>query len=247
MSEKREIHLFLNTKDAIRETNYRFLWELRSPMLDSIVNYNLSLESAEFINAVYAFTNYNNTLRIEFNGIGTFDVSIPENNYTGNQLATALAANILSVTGQAITVSYDSQSDKLTFSHGVTFRFYNTTNTTIYDNLGLDTTSDAFVNFQSSWTSSYPVRLVNTNYIDLQTNVPTLNIVGNRTDNVLARIPVLGDFNAKIAYQSTNQDKGFITMGTLNRLIIQMVDDRGNPFEMPPTEPISLKFKIREV
>lgn len=177
----------------------------------------------------YSFYNINTSNNIfRFNLIAGDEISliIPPGNYNINQLVLFLNTNM----SNYMTCSYNSVSNKITFSNSATSFVI------IYNDftriLGFST-SNFWV---TSVTAPYCVNLYTITNINVETNLLTYNYsnVPNETttQTILANIPVLTQPMGLIGYENKGDYKVNLYVGELNNLAIKLKDNKGNLIDM---------------
>lgn len=180
----------------------------------------------------YSFYNINSSNNIlKYNLIGTeqqFTVTVPQGNYNINQLLAYLNANM----GNDMSITYNSISNKVTFSNNVnTFALIHTE---LLRNLGFPDGYSSF--YVTSVTPDHCVNLYTVTNINLETNLMTYNItnITNQRTNtaILANIPVVTNPNGLIFYENLSQYKTNLYVGEMNFLNIRLLDNKGKLIDM---------------
>lgn len=176
----------------------------------------------------YSFYNINSSNNVlKYNLIGTeqqFIITVTQGNYNINQLVAYLNSNL----GNDMQVSYNSITNKVTFSNNV--NEFALINTELLKNLGWPEGTSSF--YVTNVTSPNVVNLYTITNINLETNLVTYNItnISNQRTNstILANIPVVTNPGGLIFYENLSQYKTNLYVGELNTLHIRLLDSRGN-------------------
>lgn len=241
-------YLYLNTKDCIDPTEPHIaLFQIQG----SINEFNVSklvLEAVDLNNAQYPINRYNNTLVFEEkSAASTVTLTIDPNLYTGTQMASYLTTQMTaqSLQGNTYSVSYDSQSKKLTFDVTPN-NFRITSASTCLSELGFPSTGMGSAVLLK--TSDYVVNLNGSKYIDVISNLSNRSFSSDQKSNRLVRIPISVGFGELISYQSQSSDN-YIRIGNnadMSNLELRLLDDKGNPYVINPNNPISYVFSIKQ-
>ena len=252
MATQDSLLLFISSRSNRNEESYDSSYSLKVPRLNHMQAYSLSLQNIEFANIVYPINEYNN--RVSFSeGGATISTMVPENAYSGTEMATALAlvmttASALSGLTQTYTGTYDIQSKKITITVGAgTFRFEPNSpidQFSLFESIGMDEFNLTEKSQAASHTSEYPVNVSGSSYVDVITNLSTLNYSVDTTANVLVRIPLIFSFGQMVFYEPTTDDRLAIEGQNLTDLEIRLRDDHGNPWKLPRTAHLSITLKI---
>lgn len=233
--------LFLTTRDSAGVQNYNARWSLQDPAMQLLRNFKVSLQSVQFANSVYPIGAFNSRIYISDSGaVQTLDV--PSNSYTGTEIAAALQTLFNATAGLTgvYTVIYDYQSKLLNISSTVAFLLA-TGDYDCYEELGFD--SDLFAS-ATSFTSSYPVQLSGTHYIDVLSNFSSLNFSVSGSTNTLVRIPLDVGFGEIVYYEPQTDDALEVSANQLHEVYISLRDERGYPWPLPKNSHMSLCLKV---
>lgn len=201
----------------------------------------IALKSVTLPNLVYPVNSNNNTIVFEEDGVGTdFTCTITAGSYTASELATEIKTVMDASAGaNTYTVTYDSNTYKFTFTtSGTSLRF--TSDTTADKVMGLDT---SVTTFAASITSSYPVRLDGSQYLDIICSLPSSNITSS-SKPIFQRIPLTASYGEVLFWES--QTPMYIPFRSNNiiSLDIRLIDDAGNAFTMPTNSSIQYTFML---
>ena len=208
-------------------------------------HYSISIEQAIIPNLEYPINSKNNTIvfREASDDATTYTATLTKGNYTGTTLAAEIATQMTAVTGNGYTytASFDTSTLKLDISAGLpdVFKIVEANDTLGY-NVG--------TSFVSSKIGDLPVRLDGTQYIDIVSNLQTLNLTSSGRTNVLARIQNVVNYGGILFYQNQNDaDSTQISNGALDRFELQLRDDRGRLLELPANSHFSLAFRLTRI
>lgn len=209
--------------------------------------YGFALKSAVIPNLVYPVNSSNNTFVFAEGGGSNITSTLTAQNYTGTQLASELQTVLNADGGLVYTVSYDSQTGKLTIAPSSSTVQFKTTNTAFTASfvLGFDDTTDTAD--ASSITSDYPVRLDGSMYIDIELSGMSPNTVTSKnTSTPLCRIPLAGSFGAIITYEndSVKDEMIHIDSTALSHLRMRIRDDMGSTWTLPDNAYCSFTFNL---
>jgi len=242
MSVVQSLSLFLDTNnsnspDTPADTNF----ELNFAAGNNTSNYSLSLESCSFPNSVYPINSNNNKIYFKENGGATLEATLQSNNYTGTEFATQIQTQLDAAGANTYTVTYDSQSKKITITENAanTIQLVAGDND-VYDNIGFIVTSaDA-----NSITADNPVRLDGSLFIDIITNIGTQNYSSSGRTNVLARIPLSGNFGNVIFYHDESETYLDLAEDDIGYIETRLLDDKGNTFDLPSNANVSYVLRL---
>lgn len=242
-NEGQNILLFLDSDHGtiINNTPSDVIYTLNFNTGANMENYGISLESVHLPNAVYPINSNNNKLYLSENSGATLTITIPPNNYDGDEIASELQTQLNAVGTLTYSVSYDVQSKKLTASVNLpdTFGFVEGSND-IYRELGFGTLNGQV----SSYVADYPLNLSGTQYVDLQADISSHNYSSNGKSNILERIPIDSSFGSIVYYQNSTSDYVALSEDSINTLEIRLLDDRGLLWELPRNAQVSMVLKL---
>ena len=239
--------LFLSSREQEGTLSYDAHWNIDDARLNgSNKPMVVSLDHFEVPNAVYPINATNNKVQFTTTD-GTYTATLTSQSYTGNQLATELktqmdAAGSGGGTPITFTVSYSSQTGKLTFAPSAGTVVFVTVTNDAYDSLGIDRT-----NFQaaaSSISSDFPINVAGTQYIDLVTNLSTLNHSSSSYASVLARVPMNVAWGEILYFMPASAQRIVTNAASLRDLRIQLRDDRGALWALPDNAFMSLTLRL---
>lgn len=243
-------HLLLDTRDKnSNSTNYEPEWTLD---IGKSLNghYTIGFDGCVIPNLVYPVNSSNNTFVFAEGGGSNITSTLTAQNYTGTQLASELQTVMNNDGGLVYTVSYDSQTGKLTISPSSSTVQFKTTNTSFTAGfvLGFDTSSDTAD--ASSITSDYPVRLDGSMYIDIELfGASTMSISSKNTSTPFVRIPLTSSFGSIITYdnQDISENLMSIDANNLSNLRLRIRSDTGSNWLLPDNAYCSFVFNLYQV
>jgi hypothetical protein len=244
-------HLYLDTRESDGTSNYNTYWYLNNPRFVLMRDFDVCLRSIEFPNTVNPTNEYNNVVVFTPDSIEALSVALEPGSYTGDVYAATIAAGMQQVLQQydtptyaaaVVTGSYDSLSKKITLVCSVPIKFVLASNSA-YEQMGFDESS--FNTTATDWTSTYPVNLSGTAYVDVVTNltVPSYNM--RNSGHLLCRIQVDESFGNVIFYKNESTDMVQCTSRHIDRVEIKLFDDHGNPFKLPDNAHMSLVLTLQ--
>jgi hypothetical protein len=243
----RKIHdmsslVLLNTRDSETSVNYNTFWQIQRPQLNTLKGFKLSLQNIEFANTVYPINANNNIVTFDEGG-GSLTATLTANSYTGSELASHLKTQMDAAVGagDTYTVTYDSQSKKLTIASTGTYFFVSGVANHAFDELGITTLDDAAA---ASRTSDVPINVSGSQYVDIVTDLSNLNYSSSTTAHVLARVPLNVAFGQVVFYEPNNDGSLFSTVDHLDYVSMALRDDKGNLWELPSNSYVSLVLKL---
>jgi hypothetical protein len=197
---------------------------------NNIVRVFVRVLNAQIPVSFYTIDATNNILSYKLTSSSTIKLVVVAN---GNYNATTFIAKLTSffiANGDPITVSFNSQTGKLTFASTVSYTYYNKgiNGCTMGDVIGIGTTSIA----GTVKTCPYPLNLLNKSKLFIQSN--SLFNVAYTSYNLgftttIAAIPVNQPPYNLINYVSLSEsDKVVIHNTTLNSIDIQILDETDN-------------------
>jgi hypothetical protein len=257
--------LFLSTRNSQVTETYDALYSVYLPRLNILKGYYMALQNIEFPNTVYPINSKNNVLLWDDYDdslaatVSNLQITVPENNYTGPQLATKLQELMRAVSTIDYIVSYDDQAKKMVFQGDVndTLLWVSVSNS-MYEELGFSETGASFSTAQditpgadltaaNNFSSDHPINISGTAYVDVVTNLSTLNHSLGTTANVLVRVPMNVAFGNVVFYEPATDDALFIPAQRLDEFFVQLRDDKGNSWELPPLSHVSMTMKITPI
>lgn len=229
--------LFLNTRNSSTNLTYNPSWNLSNAVqFRNATAFSMAFVSAEFANTVYPINAYNN--KLYFTDTTTRTATVPVNNYTGTQLATELQTQMNAESTTNYTVTFDSQSKKITITGDASFIItdgaYN-----MNEELGIE-----YFTAGTTMVGDNPINLSGTAFVDVLINVSTSNFHSGNYQNVLTRIPVNGNFGDVVYYQAPQIMEMMLYDGTLDNIYCQLRDDKGNLWTLPSNSHLSLTLKL---
>lgn len=244
--------ILLNTRTADNGTNYDAQWDIHYPRLNNMNSYVLSLKALQVANLVYPINQYNNTFTFfETGAVGSTTSTLTAQGYTGSELATELALQMTSdsPTSWVYSGSYDTQTKKITITETTnvlnTFIFMASTDYNAYEELGFDLSAGVLTVASNTHTSTGPINVSGTSYIDIITSFGTLNYShGPKQAPIFARIPMTANFGSVFFYEASFDDPLEISANEIRDIRVTVRDDKGNPWVLPANGFLSLEFGV---
>lgn len=239
--EAQGMPLFLHSYNARESAPATYEWLINDSHLNAFREFSVAVHNMTFPNTVYPINTYNNLLYLVENGGATVVVTIPINNYTGAQYATALETALNAAGALVYTVTYDAQSLRLTVSvpGPDVFEFVAGAND-IYSESGFIVPTGQV----SSLTGPNPVMLSGTNVIELVTNFSTHTHSSSSLVNVINLIPVPVSFGGIVFYQASVNDEVDTIEGQLHSIRIQFFDMKRRPWPLPSNADWTIGLRI---
>lgn len=231
-------YIHLNTRDRESGTNQNATFSVRRGSLPEA--FRATLESIQFPHQMYPFSTDRENTFLEVIESGTpktvvFDVN---RNYTGTSLATELTTAMNAAMTGTVTVTYDTETKKLTFVSTATFSF--SAASTSLNELGSPSTTVT----ATSHESRFPVDLSGTKYVDV---VSTMgghrNVCTTGPYGVLARMPALASFGEVVLYEPPQRHEVQCMLHG-ETLTIQLRDDRGRLVQLGDNGYVGYSFQI---
>jgi hypothetical protein len=226
---------YLNTRDKTSGTPNDATW-IYPNIIDRFSQFQLELEQACIINAVYPTNSLNNTIVFaENSNDGSLATCIiPVGVYTGVAYSLALSTVMTSASlnGYVYTATYSSVSKKITLSADGAHVFRLTNASTALTQMGFTT---LLVGHQNSETSQSPVSLAGSAYVDVIASFQTNALDSSGfSKNILTRLYLTSDFGSYIFYTTSNiNTKISVSNVDLQRITLTLKDDQGNDFALP--------------
>jgi hypothetical protein len=205
-------------------------------------HYTLSVEQCIIPNLEYPVNSKNKSFTMTDHAAGQVVVTLTEGTYTGATLATEVEAKVQAATGDAgYSCTFDSTTSRLTLTD------------VLPDTFTIDTDNDmlgfvAFTTPTAAYIGDNPIRLDGSTYFDIASNLTTLNLTSSGRTDVLARIQNVVNYGGLNFYDNRNDsDSTQLSGGALDRLHLQLLDDRGRLLELPANSHWSLAIRLSKV
>ena len=182
-----------------------------------------------------------NTFTFEENGVGTYNITIPEGYYDITTLISTMANLMTSAGTQTYNAVIGAQSNLVTFStSGTTTWKFGTEN--IISRLGYGTTSFSLIQISTN------VPIISTQYIEIRifgTSSRDLLYLNDATVNNLAyKVPIIySNFGSLIYYQDVANSFSYKLSGQVRNLKFEFYDMWGNLIENNGC-PYNLQFSL---
>ena len=183
----------------------------------------LSVVSCLIPFSFYNINENNNKLIYSFDGMTMYNIIIPIGNYNINDLVKYFKSNMV-----GFTISYNQNSNKLTFSHPLN-NFMFMSNSTCLSILGFNDNTTV-ISTGLSLTSINCVNVYNIKTIQVNSNLITYNVNKVQRNNycILCSIPVSSQPFSLIEYINRTNFRTNLFLNRLQKLKIKLTDDNGN-------------------
>jgi len=231
--------IILDTKDSYTNEPYNASWNLTNYTPGSSKDSTIALQSVILPNLVYPVNSNNNTVLFSEDGAGSFTATLTEGTYSSSEIISELKTKMDAVGSNAYTVTYNSNTFKITIAtSGTSVQLLE--DSTAQKVLGFPSTGSADA---SSITSSYPIRLDGSQYVDIITSLPSSNIVSDNRP-VFTRIPLAVAYGELLFYMPPVKQSLPLKHDSVITLDMRLTDDEGNSFELPINANIQYTFQI---
>jgi len=224
MSESFQIYLNSSNADIVSNNSYNFIL----PNLE-IADGNYIYLSVQYANIPYSFYNINLTNNILYYTLTSvnFTIAITPGNYNITQLITFLKSNM-----SGFTITYNSMTNKITFSHS-TYNFSFLSTSTCNEILGfLKNTS--YTSYNLSLVSVNCISLIPIKCINIVSNLLTYNINKSNPNNqsILCCIPITTQPNSIIEYKNNNNFRSNLFINQISNIVIKLTDQNNNAIDL---------------
>jgi hypothetical protein len=220
MSESFQIYLNSTNADNINNNIYNFIL----PNLE-IADENYIYLSVQYASIPYSFYNINttNNVLIYTLNLVNYTVTITPGNYNITQLVTFLKSNM-----SGFTISYNSITNKMTFSHS-TYNFTFLSTSTCQEILGFKTNTN-YTSTTLSLISMNCVSLIPIKCINIVSNLLTYNINKSNPNNqsILCCMPITTQPNSIIEYKNNNNFRSNLFINQISNITIKLADQNNN-------------------
>ena len=231
--------IILDTSDSYTNEPYNASWNLTNYTPGSSRDSAISLQSIILPNLVYPVNSNNNTVVFSEDGAGSFTATLTPGSYTSSEFISELKTQLDAAGANIYTVLYDSTTYKITITtSGTSVQILEAS--TSLKVLGFPSTGSADA---SSITSSYPIRLDGSQYIDIITSLPSGNIVSDNRP-VFARIPLAVAYGELLFHEFEVKQSLPLRHDSIITLDMRLTDDEGNSFELPINANVQYTFYI---
>jgi len=238
---KQSRHLYLDTIDSISpSTPYDTSFYLEEP--DNYSGYHsIALQSIVFSNSVYPFTSRNNKLIFQEDGINLDIIAtITPGVYNSTEFETELKTRLDAAGSNTYTVSYNSNTLKLSISTNGTSLKIRESSTCLYE-LGF---SESDTLFNSTLTGDYPLRLDGSQYVKIVSSFYTENISSDN-QRVMACIPLISSVGSLLYYAPEELTFHRLPEDALQNISLRLRDDKNRPFELPSNCSVQYTFILQ--
>jgi hypothetical protein len=194
------INLYLNSKQALKQLQgtSNCIFDFASLPIDDGEIY-VSIQSAQIPGTFYNVDDINNLFNYSV-GVSNYQILIPQANYNVNSLLTYLKSVM---TSQGFTITFDSATNKYTFTNTNSFIFK--ASSTCFELLGF-TQGQQFSSIANSLTSNLCVNFFTIRNVLIEiSNLITYNKTSNPDENnpsILVSIPITTSQNSVLSYSN---------------------------------------------
>ena len=224
MSESFQIYLNSTNADNINNNIYNFIL----PNLE-IADGNYIYLSVQYANIPYSFYNINTTNNVLIYTLNllNYTVTITPGNYNITQLITFLKSNM-----SGFTISYNSITNKMNFSHS-TYNFVFLSTSTCQEILGFKTNTN-YTSTTLSLISINCISLIPIKCINIVSNLLTYNINKANPNNqsILCCMPVTTQPNSIIEYKNNNNFRSNLFINQISNITIKLTDQNNNTLNL---------------
>ena len=241
--------VFLDSRDSLQTgRNNEFSWYLSGVNNNITQNVSFSIDQFTMPFSRYVIHSYNKYLYVAQNGGAVQLVTLVEGNYTAVTLGTELKTRLDALGVNVFTISYNSTTQKYTFSVPIpnTFQLF-TGSYNCYDVIGLDL--NYHTTAVSSLTMPSQVNLAGTQFIDIIcTSIPVSNTKSGLSYPLLWRIPCNVPIGNLLYWENYNPDRAVkVSPYQLDNISITLIDDAGNPYDLDLLHPLTITFKMSTI
>ena len=233
-------YLILNSIDSINANEPNNSTFILSNFKKELVHSKVCLSQVILPALEYPVNARNNMLVFQEDGVATnLTATLEVGSYNATELATQIKTQLDTIGANTYTISYDEISYKYTITtDGTSVKFIND-ESTCFKLLGFPTTDTSFA---SSLTSSYPIRLDGTQFVDIVGSLPSNNLSSDNRP-VLYRIPIDSSFGSIIYYKPPNEE-WIDVKGDINTLDLRLIADDGRPYDLPANCEVQYTFQF---
>jgi hypothetical protein len=228
------LQIFVNSKNASLKNNgfnSDCIFNLEHMDLEDAKLIYVSVQTAQIPYSFFNCDDYDNTLIIftPYNAT-TYTITIPEGNYNVNTLATTLINSVLTATGLTMTITFNSLTNKYTFTTTQNFVFKK--ESTCFELLGFAENAD-YSSVALSLDSNQSVNFFTIKTILIEvSNLITDNMTTGNDNNagILASIPITSSQGSIISYSNIFGIKNRVnSIKNFTSLHIRLLDDDSIP------------------
>ena len=218
MSESFQIYLNSSSADNVNNNSFSFTL----PNLE-IADGNYIYLSVQYANIPYSFYNINSTNN-------TLNYTLNSVNYTITITPQIITALKTLMTG--FTISYNSITNKITFSHS-TYNFSFLSTSTCQEVLGFELKT-SYTSSSLSLVSVSCISLISIKCINVVSNLLTYNINKSNPNNqsILCCIPITTQPNSIIEYKNSNNFRSNLFINQISTIVIKLMDQNSNVLDL---------------
>lgn len=182
----------------------------------------LSLVSATIPYSFYSFNANNSALSFSDASGNDYNFEVPYGNYNIYQLRTAILAEM----GAGWDISYNSVTNKITFSSIYDFSM---NSASMNHAIGF-MEDESLASTDKMLTSSHGINLNQIRALNMEIDMPTttLNIAQPLNQNILGTIPVVCQPYGMIQYENPNSFRTNMYCSNMNMIRVKFIDNQGN-------------------
>ena len=194
------INLYLNSKQALKQLQgtSNCIFDFSSLPIDDGEIF-VSIQSAQIPGTFYNIDDINNLFNYSV-GVTNYQILIPQANYNVNSLLTYLKTIM---TAQGFTITFNSATNKYTFTNSTSFTFKSSSN--CFEVLGF-TEGQQFISVANSLTSNLVINFFTIRNVLIEiSNLMTYNKTSNPAENnssILVSIPITTSQNSVLSYSN---------------------------------------------
>lgn len=202
-------------------------------------NLLLSVQSFSCANLVYPINSRNNKIYFKENAGATLTAVIPEGNYDGANILTAIQTAMDLAGALTYTITLNPITKKLTISATGNVQLVDGSNNS-YRELGYSIPTAS----STSLSGSYPINLAGSQFVDIQTDITHNNYSSGGKSNILFRVPITVGFGSILYYENNESDFMTINSDDLRSIEFRLLDDKGALWDLPKYAIVSIVLKL---
>lgn len=228
---------YIQIRSVDRKSNdvFNTFYEIPFVRVGDEDSYFVDVINVSLDNGVYPIHEFARFVYVSESGGATIPVSLTENNYTATQLATELQLQLVASLVQTYTVTYDTQSQRLTIVSNLPFQFQIVTTNTgatfdIYDEIGWDRNS---LPATATQVGIGPVKLTGTDNVNIITNLGGQYITTSGKQRMLITIPMNVPFGSTVFFSPPDPIRVMVPSVHINNMAVQLWNDKDQLWELP--------------
>jgi hypothetical protein len=195
----------------------------------TILEVNLSLQSAQIPFSFYNINVYNNTLDITYNGI-LYNLQLTRGNYNANNLITELLNQLQPITASSLQITISAITGKLLFNDISSINYTIESTSSILSVLGFEDNT-SYTSILGQLTPPFPLNLLGTLNIKITSSeiaVSNIDSVVGGNFNILASLPIEAGNFGLILYDNISNIQSPLKNLSLDGFDIKLLDDDNN-------------------